>query len=51
MKLFLRSFYSSRVVVRVVVSYKRKYVRKVLLNRLVKLAGKKCGELAISTWP
>ena len=28
---------------RVVVSYKRKYVHKVLVNRLVKLAQKKCG--------
>ena len=34
----------------VVVSYKRKYVRKVLVNRLVKLAQEKVlGELTVST--
>ena len=38
---------------RVVVSYKRKYVHKVLVNRLVKLAQEKVwlGELTVSTWP
>ena len=36
---------------RVVVSYKQKYVHKVLVNRLVKLAQKKVwlGELTVST--
>ena len=36
----------------VVVSYKRKYVHKVLVNRLVNLAHEKVwlGELTVSTW-
>ena len=38
---------------RVVVIYKRKYVHKVLVNRLVKPAQEKVwlGELTIPTWP
>ena len=38
---------------RVVVSYKRKYVHEVPVNRLVKLAQEKMwlGELIVRTWP
>ena len=55
MKWFLRSFSSLPLIHsrRVVVSYKRKYVHELLVNRLFKPAQEKVwlGELAVPQWP
>ena len=55
MKLFLRSFSSLLLIHsrRVVVSYKRKYVHELLVNRLFKPAQEKVwlGELTVPQWP
>ena len=51
MKKFLAIFFPSSDSRRAVVSYKQKYVHKVLVNHLVKLAQEKVwlGELTVST--